>query len=389
MEEQQQSEVLETLARYYPSNALSLTQLAHWIAFSRVMGIGPVRFKLLLTYFQDDAEAAWHATAKDLAEAGLDQKVIESFQKQCAAIDPLYELERLKNLRIEVITWKDEGYPALLRKIEYAPPVLYICGKLTDDDRHYTIGIVGTRKMSTYGRQVTEHLTRELVKGKITVVSGLAMGVDTVAHTTALDAGGRTIAVLACGLDTIYPPANHGLARRIVESGQGALLTAFPLGIKPDAGNFPARNHIISGLSLGILVTEAPQKSGSILTANSALAQGREVYAVPSNIFSPSGSGSNKLIRDGAHPVTSISDILEHLNIHIFPAENEIHTRAPQNEEEKILLAVLTREPQHIDDLIRQAELPAHIVTSTLTILELDDMVKQVGNMQYIRTTTA
>jgi DNA processing protein len=385
--QQRQVEECDTSARYYPSKALALEELAYWISFSRVMGIGPVRFQLLLDFFQEDVASAWQASIKDLVAAGLDQRTIDSFLRQRIAIDPPHELKRLEKLRIEVITWKDANYPPLLRKIEYAPPVLYVCGQLAQDDLRYTIGVVGTRKMSAYGRQVTEYLTTELVKGHITVVSGLALGIDTVAHTTALDQGGRTIAVIACGLDTIYPPANYHLARRIVDSNQGVLITSFPLGIRPEPGNFPARNHIISGLSLGILVTEAPKKSGSIITANSALTQGREVYAVPNSIFSSSGAGVNKLLQDGAHPVTNVSDILEHLNIHAVPPDDEVPPREPQTEEERILLTLLTREPQHIDELTRTSQLAANTVISTLTILELDGIVKQVGNMQYVRTT--
>jgi len=377
--------VNDASARYYPSDVLSLDELSYWIAFSRVVGIGPVRFKLLLDFFHEDVAAAWQASSAALAEAGLDQKTIKSFIRQRASIIPLQELERLDRLRVRIITWKDETYPPLLRKIEYAPPVLYICGNLTDDDRHYSLGIVGTRKMSAYGRQVTDHFAQELARGKVTVVSGLAMGVDTVAHTAALDAGGRTIAVLASGLDVIYPASNFNLAKRIVESGQGALLTAFPLGVQPESGNFPARNHIISGLSLGILVTEAPQKSGALITANSALEQGREVFAVPGNIFSPGGAGVNKLIQDGAHSVTHINDILMSLNLYMVPQQVEAQVDLPTSFEEQALLTLLGQEPYHIDDLIRESELAAQDVTASLTTLELKGMVKQVGGMQYIR----
>src|SRR5947209_14009747 len=220
-------------------DALPLDQLMYWIAFSRVLGIGPVRFQMLLTFFQDDMASAWRAGSTELSSAGLDQRTINSFFQQRTSINPEQELEKLERLRVQVITWKDATYPSLLKKIEYAPSVLYICGTLTEDDRRYTIGIVGTRKMTSYGRQVTERFASELAAGKITVVSGLALGVDTVAHTTALDSGGRTLAVIASGLDIIYPAANYQLARRIVESGQGALVTAFPLGVNPEARNFP------------------------------------------------------------------------------------------------------------------------------------------------------
>jgi DNA processing protein len=371
--------------RYYPSDAMPLDQLAYWIAFSRVLGIGPVRFQLLLDFFHEDVAAAWHADIKTLAQVKLDAKTIESFIRQRAKIVPMQELERLKRLRIQVITWKDETYPPLLRKIEYAPPVLYICGNLTDDDRHYAIGIVGTRKMSVYGRQATEHFTTELARGKVTIVSGLALGVDTVAHTAALEAGGRTIAVLASGLDLLYPPSNYQLANRIVESGQGALLTPFPLGVRPEASNFPARNHIISGLSLGVLVTEAPERSGALITANSALSQGREVFAIPNGIFSPAGIGVNKLIQDGAHPVTNVNDILSNLNLHMIPQHAEAQATLPENAEERLLFSLLTHEARHIDDLTRESNLASNAVSATLTMMELKGLVKSVGGMQYVR----
>lgn len=364
-------------------DALPLDQLMYWIAFSRVLGIGPVRFQMLLTFFQDDVASAWRAGSTELGAAGLDQRTINAFLKQRTGIIPEQELEKLERLRVQVITWRDATYPPLLKKIEYAPPVLYVCGTLTEDDRRYTMGIVGTRKMTSYGRQVTERFASDLVAGKITVVSGLALGVDTVAHTTALDGGGRTLAVIASGLDVIYPAANYQLARRIVESGQGALVTAFPLGVHPEARNFPARNHLISGLSLGVLVTEAPGRSGALITAASALNEGREVFAVPNGIFSASSAGVNKLIQDGAHPVTCVQDILNSFNIHIM--SEHVETRvAPENEEERTLLEQLSHEARHVDDIIRDTGLPTHTVTAALTVMELKGMVKQVGAMHYI-----
>ncbi len=373
---------------YYPSDALTLDELAHWVAFSRFPGIGPIRFKKLLDFFSGDIAAAWRAESKYLVEAGLDQKTIDKLIAHRSTVTPQRELEILEKKRIQVITWKDDTYPPLLRKIEYAPPVLYVYGSFTEDDRRFSIGIVGTRKMSVYGRQVTEQFATELAQGRMTIVSGLALGVDTIAHTAALDAGGRTIAVLASGLDTIYPPGNYNLAKRIVESGQGALLSTFPLGVRPDAGNFPARNHIISALSLGVLITEAPPTSGAIITANSALNQGREVFAVPGGIFSPASGGVNKLIQDGAHPVTSTRDILEQLNIHTFPHPEETRRNMqailPDNPEEQALLKHLSLEPCHIDELTRQSALEANVVASTLVMMELKGMVKQIGSMQYV-----
>ena len=238
-------EVFDAPSRYYPSDSLSLDELAYWVAFTRILGIGPVRFKLLLDYFHEDVSTAWKADSKELARAGLDQKIIESFIKQRASSNPQQELEKLERLRVQVITIKDKEYPPLLKEIYNAPSVLYVAGTLKKEEDQFAIGVVGTRKVSTYGRQATEQFARELAQGHVTVVSGLAHGIDAIAHTTALDAGGRTIAVMASGLDIIYPLENVGLARRIVESGQGALVTEFPLGVKPDSRNFPARNRSV------------------------------------------------------------------------------------------------------------------------------------------------
>jgi DNA processing protein len=377
-------EVFDAPARFYSSGTLPLDELAYWIAFSRVLGIGPVRFKQLLDFFHEDAAAAWHASNKDLVQAGLDQKIIEGFLEQRSRIIPEQELEKLERLRIHVITWKDEAYPTLLEEIDHAPPVLYVAGTLTEADR-FALAVVGTRKASVYGRQVTERFATELAKGEVTVVSGLALGIDTIAHTAALDADGRTVAVMGNGLDSIYPPSNHNLARRIVESGQGALVTEFPLGVKPDGKNFPARNRIIAGLSLGVLVTEAPQPSGSLITANFALEQGREVFAVPGSILSPGSAGVNTLIQDGgARLVMNINDILEVLNLFMVPQQVEMQAALPDNAEERTLLSLLSHDPRHIDDLIRESDLPTTTVSATLTVMELKGLVKSVGGMQFV-----
>ncbi|HYK86559.1 MAG TPA: DNA-processing protein DprA, partial [Ktedonobacteraceae bacterium] len=345
-------------AHYYASDALSLDELAYWVAFSRIIGIGPVSFRLLLTYFSDDVAAAWKASSTELALAGLGQKVIDSFIKQRASCNPQKELERLERLRVSVLTIKDRDYPTLLKDIPNSPPVLYVAGTLKKEEDQFALGVVGTRKASAYGRQVTEQFAKELAQGHVTVVSGLAHGIDTIAHTATLDAGGRTIAVLACGLDIIYPHENLNLAKRIVESGQGALITEFPLGVKPDSRNFPARNRIISGLSLGVLVTEAPKQSGALITANFALEHGRDVFAVPQNIYSAGAGGVNKLIQDGAHLVTNVNDILFSLNLFMIPQQIEIQEILPENAEEQTLLALLSHEPVHIDEIIRDAGLP-------------------------------
>ncbi len=374
-------EVFDSPVRY--AGTLSFHELAYWVAFSRVIGIGPARFRQLHDFFHEDMELAWRADSKTLAQAGLDAKVIDSFLRQRIAINPEREMERLSKYRIHVMTCNDKLYPPLLKQIDYAPPVLYVAGTLSESDQ-FALGVVGTRNASTYGRQVTEHFARDLAAGKVTVVSGLALGIDTIAHTAALDAGGRTLAILASGLDIIYPSDNNGLARRIVESGQGALISEFPLGVKPDTRNFPARNRIISGMSLGVLITEAPQKSGALITARFALEQGREVFAVPGNILSAKSTGVNKLIQDGARPVMNVNDILDALNLFMVPQHVEMQAVLPESEDERTLVALMTHEPLHVDELIRQSALPTMTVSATLLEMELKGMIKRVGSMQYV-----
>ncbi|MGI0135312.1 MAG: DNA-processing protein DprA, partial [Candidatus Micrarchaeaceae archaeon] len=281
-----------------PSSGLNTEASGYWIAFNRILGIGPVNFRLLLKAFQNDLAVAWRAESRELARAGLHQKTVEAFLAQRAKIEPEREVERLEQAKVSVLTWRDPAYPALLREIDASPPVLYLKGSLSEADQ-FALAVVGTRNADNYGQQVTERLATELARGQVSVVSGLALGVDAIAHNAALEAGGRTLAVLACGLDIVYPAKNAKLARRIGESGQGALISEYPLGVQPDSGNFPARNRIISGLSQGVLVIEAGEKSGALITASFALKQGREVFAVPGNIFSSRSVGTNRLIRDG------------------------------------------------------------------------------------------
>ncbi len=346
-----------------PTDGLSPDALAFWIALSRVTGIGPVGFRALLSYFHDDVETAWKAGRTELARAGIARRAIENLLNLRATINPQAELERLEKLRMRVVTWRDRLYPPLLREVDDAPPVLYLYGRLTEADR-FALAVVGTRNSSTYGQQVT--------------------GIDTIAHTAALDAGGRTIAVLACGLDIVYPPVNRGLARRIVESGQGVLMSEYPPGSQPEGSNFPARNRIISGLSLGVLVVEAPERSGALITADKALKQGRDVFAIPGSILSSRSAGVNKLIQDGARPVMDVKDIIESLNLFMIPRQIEMQSILPDNAEEKKLLDLLSHDPLHIDDLIRESELAANDVIAVLTMMELKGMIRQVGSMQYI-----
>jgi DNA processing protein len=355
----------------------------YWVAFNHVRGIGPVRFRQLLQYFQGDLARAWQADARELACAGLDAKAINYLLTQRPAIHPERKMAELVAEHIQVLTWQDAGYPALLREIDSSPPVLYLRGTLTAADQ-FALAVVGTRNASQYGKQATTRLVSELARGQVTIVSGLALGIDTQAHSTALDAGGRTLAVLACGLNVVYPMQNARLARRIVESGQGALISDYPPDMHPESNYFPARNRIISGLAQGVLVVEAGEQSGALITANFALKQGREVFAVPGGIFSTRSLGVNKLIQHGAHPVVEVRDILETLNLFMLPQQVETQQALPANATECTLLNLLSYEPLHVNELIVRSALPAPTVVATLTVLELKGLVKAAGNTQFV-----
>jgi DNA processing protein len=280
-----------------------------------------------------------------------------------------------------VLTWESHDYPHLLREIPSPPPVLYVKGTLTEEDG-WAVGVIGTRRASTYGREVTRRLVGALARSGITIVSGLARGIDGEAHRAALEAGGRTIAVLGCGIDRVYPPEHRKLAEEIVENG--ALVSDYALGTAPEGGNFPPRNRIISGLSLGVLVTEAGARSGALITVDYAAEQGRDVFAVPGSVLNRGSKGSNSLIQDGAKIVLSPEDILVELNLTMVAEQTEVRQMLPANETEEALLSQLSAEPIHVDELQRQLNLPIAQVTSTLALMELKGMVRQVGGMKYI-----
>lgn len=364
-----------------PTTALDDPDLPYWLALNRVKGIGPARFRLLLDAF-GTAEHAWHADHGALEAAGLDARSLAALERQRKHIIPDAEVERLERLRVGAVRLVDAGYPRLLREIPLSPPVLYISGTLAPED-DVSLAIVGTRRASVYGRQVTERLATELARQRVTVVSGLARGIDTVAHYAALDAVGRTLAVQGCGPDLVYPPENAKLAGRIVE--QGAIITEFPPGTQPEAGNFPARNRLISGLSLGVLVTEAPESSGALITTRFAAEQGRDVFAVPGNITSRASAGANRLIQDGAKLVLEVADILSELNLHLVPQQMELREALPENATEAALLAQLSAsaDARHVDDLCRASSLPVAEVSGTLVLMELKGMVRLVGPMTY------
>ncbi len=354
--------------------------LQYWVGFSRVPGIGPVRLRALLDHF-GDIRQAWSASAATLRAIGFDRRTIETFLTLRNKLDLAGELARLFELGVTVLTWDSPDYPALLRAIPDPPPVLYVWGELLPQDE-WALGVVGTRRATVYGREATRALVGGLAASGVTIVSGLAHGIDTHAHRVALDAGGRTIAVLGNGIDIIYPAENRKLAERI--AGQGALVSEYPLGTRPESGNFPRRNRIISGLSLGVLVVEGTTRSGAMITADYAAEQGREVFAVPGNILNRTSTGPNQLIQQGAKLVTTIGDILEELNLTMVAEQTEAREIIPDNETEAVLLSHLSSEPIHVDELGRAAGLPISEVASTLTLMELKGKVRQVGGMNYV-----
>ena len=272
-------------------------ELAYRIAFSFVSGIGPVRMRGLEQRFET-LEAAWHGDPSGWREAGLDAAAIERLSAARTALNPAQERTRVEEAGLQALSWHDERYPKRLSQIADPPPLLYLYGELAERDE-WSIAVVGTRRPSAYGRQVTESLSAELADAGVTLVSGLARGVDGIAHQTALARGGRTVAVVAGGIDKLYPPEHKPLAARIVDAGAGAVVSEYPLGARPKADNFPRRNRILAGMTLGTLVTEAGKKSGTWHTVTSALDQGREVFVVPGRITSPESEGANLIIQRG------------------------------------------------------------------------------------------
>ena len=392
---------------------MEISELKYWVAFNRVSGVGRARMALLEGAFGSLGDA-WRAGPGQLRQAGLNESTARRIASAKSAIDPDDEMERVLRAGVRALTWRDEDYPPRLKQIYDKPPVLYVKGDILPEDER-SVAVVGTRKPSAYGREAARKLTAEIAAGGVTIVSGLARGVDGVAHGAALDAGARTIAVLGSGVDVIYPREHAALAERIAENG--AVVSEHPVGARPDAQNFPRRNRIISGATLGTLVIEAPEGSGALLTARHALEQNREVFAVPGSILSPSSSGANFLIRDSAAKlVTRGADVMVELNLTVVerqmelvdsvepslqprpllmrtpaPAPERVELAAffPEDEAQAAVLKYVTFDPIHIDEITRNSALAASTVSGALTMMELRGLVRQVGGMNYVRLSEA
>jgi len=362
-----------------------------WLALSKVPGVGPMIFLRLLQKFgspQEVFRASYQSlTQLDRVGPTLARAIVE-FSKQ---EEVLRELERLDRMKIRMVLYKTPEYPAQLANISDPPPILFVKGEILPQDKA-AVAIVGSRAASQQGLAVTRRLARELAGAGITVVSGMARGIDSEAHKGALAGGGRTIAVLGCGPNVIYPPENRELFSRITE--QGAVVSEYSLDVKPDAVHFPSRNRIISGLCLGVTVVEAAPQSGSLITARLALEQGREVFAVPGHVDSMRSRGTNRLIREGARLVETAQDILEELRPalegwirpHAESSMEQSQDKEPLSLEEEKLLGILEEGEQiHIDTIISKSGFPPSKTSSLLLQLELKNMVRQLPGKRFVR----
>lgn len=358
----------------------------YWVAFNRVHGIGAVRFAALLEHF-GDLERAWSASGEALLASGIGPQAARRVVESRNTIDPDEELARLERAGIRLVTWQDDAYPPLLREVSASPPVLYLRGELLPADRK-AVAVVGTRRPTPYGQSVARDLAAALAMNGATVVSGMARGIDAIAHRAALDAGGRTLAILGSGLDMVYPAEHRLLAEDI--AARGALVTDYALGTPPEAANFPPRNRIISGLACAVVIVEAGEESGALITARFAADQGRDVFAVPGSIYSRASRGTNRLIQDGAIPLLAPEDVLSALHP-ALPQVEAAQASLPMTDDpvEQAILRSLSADPAHVDEVVARAGRPVPQVTAALAMLELRGLVVHVGGMNYVLAGSA
>ena len=361
-------------------------ELKYWLAWNAIPEIGPKRFYKLLKEF-GSAENAWTENTKNILKllrlnTNISQRVLE--KKKIIIPERQYDL--LGKEQVKVITIQDNLYPGNLKTIHLPPPILYYKGTLLEEDKN-SISIVGSRKATYYGKMVAEKFSKKLSLAGLTIISGLARGIDSMAHKGALSVNGRTIAILGCGIDIIYPPENRKLAREVEESG--AVITEFPLFTLPERQNFPRRNRIISGFSLGTLVVEAAERSGALITTDFALEQGREVFAIPGNINSSLSEGTHNLIKQGAKLVNNCHDILE--EIPFVMSQKMEEKKEPSHsinlpEGDLMIYNLLSKQKTtQIDEIIQKSKLSANKVSTIMLNLELKDLVKELEGKNYIK----
>lgn len=340
------------------------------------------RYQQLIAVF-DNLDNAWQADSEALKTTGWDEKVIQEFLDWKNKIDENKIAKILEQENIYCLTKDDEEYPELLKQIYDPPFCLFVRGNL--DMIKFPVAVVGTRKFTNYGKQVTEEIIFELAKQGITIVSGLALGIDGIAHETTINAGGKTIAVLGTGINRkhVYPASHYQLSEKIIASG-GALVSEYPPGALPSKYSFPRRNRIIAGLSIGTLVIEAPEDSGALITSQYALDNNREVFAIPQNINSINSAGGNNLLKNGAHLVTKAEDILEVLNLQDIKEFIDSQEIIPDSPVEAEILKTLSKEPIHVDAITKLTKMDSPTINATLTLMEMKGKVKNLGGMNYI-----
>ena len=368
---------------------MSAEDTKDWITLNMIPGVGSLTFRRLVKFFGSPS-AVLNAQLRELVMVrGITPAVCQNIINYRDSIQIDRELNLISQHNCKVITMEDENYPTPLKAIYDPPPMLYVKGELLAGDS-YSISVVGTRNATNYGKMVAEQLSNQLASRGITIVSGMAHGIDTAAHNGALNAGGRTIAIMGNGLDIIYPAENLRLFEKIISSG--AAISELPMGTQPHRGMFPRRNRLISGISLGTLIVEASKKSGALITADCALEQGREVFAVPGQIFSEMSKGTHEFIKQGAKLVDSVEDILDELPSYTFQpsADEDIKkedtlTELQLPQDESAVWNVISTSPVHIDDISRQSKLPAFKVSSALVMLELKGLVQQLAGKMFVR----
>ncbi len=352
-------------------------------ALNKIEGVGAQKLKLLMDYFEN-SENIWQADFAEIIKAGISEKIALTIITERQKINPDYEWELLQKENIQIISFADSKFPASLKEIPSAPYLLYIKGNI-DCFNSPMLAMVGSRKYTVYGKQIAESIAYDLAMAGITIVSGMALGIDTFSHLGTLNANGKTIAVLGSGLDdkNIGPRQNFNLSRQIIENG--ALLSDYPYGTTATNFTFPARNRLMAGLTLGTIVVEAEEKSGTLITANLAVDFNREVFAVPGSIFSPASQGTNQLIKKGAKMITGVQDILEELNLEKIKREKVIKELIPDSPEEELIIKILSPEATHIDRIIKATKLNTSIASSTLAILEIKGFIKDIGGQNYVK----
>lgn len=367
------------------------TELPYWLALRRA-GLGSTNFSLLLARF-GDIGTAWRAPTDELGRAGIDPQYVNAMNRARQSFDPERELRLLEQHQARAITWLDPGFPESLKEIPQSPPVLFVRGAL-EPQFPQAVAVVGTRHVTPYGRQAAEHFCTALALAGVAIISGLARGVDAIAHRVAIENNAPTVAALAGGIDQVYPRENAGLAERILANG--CLVSEYPVGIPARRDYFPRRNRIVSGLARATLIVEAGEGSGALHTANWAFEQGRDVFAIPGSVFSRQSQGTNQLIRENtARLVATPEQLCEELNLLSIGGQLPLTTSTdgalPQREapgataDEQPLLARLGDAALHVDELARATGLPIAQVSSTLQIMELKGLVRQNGPMLYTK----